>query len=136
MSAHTPEPWVIAEGITHIWIRDNDGGDTVFALHREDDRDAEANARRIVACVNACAGIDDPAQYIAVARGLADDAEVILDLNEAMENALRECLAVLHPGVVGLIGNYHGDAASAEAARAVNNAKAAIVKMETAACLT
>lgn len=44
---------------------------------------SEANARRIVACVNACAGIDDPANFIATVRAesaaLAELLEIALD---------------------------------------------------------
>jgi len=54
---HTPEPWRT--------IKDHKGADYGvqmgaaggFALHR--DANAEANAHRIVACVNACAGISN-----------------------------------------------------------------------------
>lgn len=45
---HTPGPWTIAQGSVHLWIKD-DAGETVLALHRENNKDAEANARLIAA---------------------------------------------------------------------------------------
>ena len=58
---HTPEPWNFTppDGVergmvgssTHPWICELDDFDTA---------ESEANAQRIVACVNACTGIADP----------------------------------------------------------------------------
>lgn len=63
MSKHTPEPWewppAHADG-AHI-----DGPDGVYVLHAEwferNMEEAEANAARATACVNACAGINPDA---------------------------------------------------------------------------
>lgn len=89
--AHTPGPWCLVGGapdvtvckpgdgyVTHVaklhdaWICDEHGGS------------AFANARRIVACVNACHGIADPAAWIESAKvnGIAPmmNAEAIDDL--------------------------------------------------------
>ena len=74
MINHTKEPWV--EG------QDEDG-DIVFASQfidvvadtSRDDGDRQtafANARRIVACVNACAGITDPSAIQDALRDLQD----------------------------------------------------------------
>jgi len=65
---HTPEPWETTGEIcpvTHsvsiyhwgpiIYIYDNTNGP----------ENQIANARRIVECVNACAGIEDPVKWIA-----------------------------------------------------------------------
>lgn len=55
--SHTKEPWVFG---THGQIIGSDGkGDTVCLMIG--DEIVEANARRIVACVNACAGISTAA---------------------------------------------------------------------------
>lgn len=63
----------------------------------------EANARRIVACVNACAGMDDPEAEIAAMRARHDAAEIaaradakIERLREALEEIGSECLRGLH----------------------------------------
>lgn len=52
MSEHTKEPWV-ADAYGNILA-----GSPAYYLGRIDQDDAVANARRIVACVNACAGLD------------------------------------------------------------------------------
>ena len=53
---HTPEPWGISPDVsTHIW---NEGGDTQIAACNLDNANSIANARRIVACVNACRDMD------------------------------------------------------------------------------
>ena len=46
---HTPEPWAFGED-NDGWYVEKDRDQFVYGL-------TEANARRIVACVNACAGI-------------------------------------------------------------------------------
>lgn len=62
-SEHTPTPWKLftaQDGTKFLGIGDDTGGgitDGGFGLWR-DDEEALANARRIVACVNACAGIE------------------------------------------------------------------------------
>ena len=68
MSEHTKEPWIVAEesfdndGIQESVIRAL-GGRAVIAVTIEFGENnpnmREANARRIVACVNACAGVTD-----------------------------------------------------------------------------
>lgn len=58
---HTPEPWHIAQGVVTVYRNDEEWGVRAIkhgmdecCLFYEDD---DANARRIIACVNACAGI-------------------------------------------------------------------------------
>lgn len=67
---HTPEPW-------KLYRNDQSVGDAVGnavcdAWPRGDDQlasaEGKANARRIVACVNACEGMEDPAAFIAGLR--------------------------------------------------------------------
>ena len=69
---HTPEPWICREHTfgpaaepTSLWkiVMTADGNFTYVA-----EQLTEANARRIVACVNACAGMDDPATMILAIR--------------------------------------------------------------------
>lgn len=50
---------------------------------------------------------------------------------DQMREALQNCLAVLHPGVVGHIVNNHGEAAGIRAIRAVDFAKAILAKDDT-----
>lgn len=65
MSQHTKEPWrAIKESCQSGDIGTCSGDDSWFSINSPDwsangyEMNAEANARRIVACVNACAGID------------------------------------------------------------------------------
>jgi len=92
---HTPEPWKIDEHENHFFIMRRWGGgvepgnssvfgsaygahigslefvgDTAVPTRKQ----AEANARRIVACVNACKGMADPENEIAVLRAAAEKA--------------------------------------------------------------
>ena len=60
MTQHTPEPWATTQSIAYASIRDASGNliaDTCFSSCNGDVELGEANARRIVACVNACEGI-------------------------------------------------------------------------------
>lgn len=61
---HTPEPWVVCALHDKYFILkdlpDMQGRVGVASLATENKR-AAANAERIVACVNACAGIANPA---------------------------------------------------------------------------
>lgn len=93
---HTKEPWAL-ESITGSF---DDGWEanlipltgpdsdwhcfvTAFGFGDPDYREiAEANARRIVACVNALAGIENPAEYIASIRAAT--------LKEAADRVLAE----------------------------------------------
>ena len=74
MSKHTPGPWTIKYG----YLRS--GSTTVAAVrgmsppNKHGDRtpieNHEANAERIVACVNAMEGIEDPGSFVEHARRL------------------------------------------------------------------
>ena len=62
MSKHTPEPWVIwngGDGIMMYGAREPKRGGVALMCCNElvSGRTAIANARRIVACVNACRGL-------------------------------------------------------------------------------
>ena len=57
---HTPEPWRTAERSGFPFHIDDARGESVAVMLADDDHDEQRgldNARRIVACVNACAGI-------------------------------------------------------------------------------
>ena len=78
MSNHTKEPWQIVPTIdrNHVEIRDSDRRliSVVSSHYPHGVKTEDANAHRIVQAVNACAGMDDPAQEIAQLR--ADRAEL------------------------------------------------------------
>lgn len=74
----TPEPWGIEQTTHDNWIGplrpDGKVGEIVCRTFRDPDLKAEcrarndANADRIVACVNALSGVRDPAEFVAAAR--------------------------------------------------------------------
>ena len=69
MSKHTPEPWRICEpfeGAGGYEIADS-------AMNRVCCDITEINANRIVTCVNACAGMADPAAEIAELKRQRDE---------------------------------------------------------------
>ena len=73
---HTPEPWeayygcVIAESEQGITINGGTGKEAreYYGGNLIGESISDANADRIVACVNACAGMEDPAAEIAALR--------------------------------------------------------------------
>ena len=73
MSKHTPEPWEVERSVDYGLV-----AQAVNPSPNDSDidgnREAHYNAARIVACVNACAGIDDPAAEIAALRKVAQEA--------------------------------------------------------------
>lgn len=79
MSKHAPEPWVV-NGYLDIWHSGGPGGHMFNA-------DTVGNADRIVACVNACAGMDDPAAELTRLR--ADLAAAVAERDRLAE-ALTE----------------------------------------------
>lgn len=68
MTKHTPEPWKVAE-VWYDFMAVSDSGTEIFV------QGTQADAERIVACVNAMAGITDPAAFVAAAikAGVAND---------------------------------------------------------------
>lgn len=80
MSKHTPEPWRAEMNSVYWEFQDTYGdliGDTCASSASEPHHGCslalgEANANRLVACVNALAGVPDPAAFVAAARELAD----------------------------------------------------------------
>lgn len=68
MSAtHTPEPWAMSGRVKkcsisgHSVIRDQGGTPIGYIAYSDD-------ASRAIACVNACSGIEDPAEALSEAR--------------------------------------------------------------------
>ena len=80
MSKHTPEPWLIGdrdELSTNFYSDDATGsiigGCPAYPLALRSLADRQSNARRIVNCVNACAGMTDPAAEIAELKRQRDE---------------------------------------------------------------
>lgn len=98
---HTPERWwrhdVFADpGTAQIWT-DESHGSVMIAITAGADR--EANAARIVACVNACAGLNPdalPALIAAAEHALVEfDRCTMFDANGSAFDALRSALSAL-----------------------------------------
>lgn len=88
MSKHTPEPWAYDNEFivdaSDNYLADCAGSD--FSV--EQDR---YNAQRIVACVNAMAGIEDPGAFMEVVKQLElDAAERIMSENKELKERLLE----------------------------------------------
>lgn len=88
--AHTPEPWRVAihapAGLVKIEADKIVVADTIRN---------EANATRLVACVNACAGMTDPAQEIAALRARSNNVPAMcaeVEKQRAEIKALRDAL--------------------------------------------
>ena len=62
MSKHTPEPWYKFDEGNNIFS--SNGHVSEISGHETHPALDISNAARIVACVNACAGMDDPAKYM------------------------------------------------------------------------
>lgn len=76
MSNHTPEPWYWHENDSYCEInseRDGQIGDSCASSCLGDIDLGRANARSIVACVNACEGMEDPAAEIAELKRQRDE---------------------------------------------------------------
>lgn len=86
MSKHTPTPWVVSGEITNTTSNiDIDSGDKTIAriaayeFYNCSIEETNANAQRIVACVNACEGMKNPVEHIEQLRGLYEDLHAVQD---------------------------------------------------------
>jgi len=81
----TQEPW--KQDKNRIWA---DSG-AVCLLYGDKTSEAKANAARIVACVNAMQGIDDPAQFMRDVRDLfkTDNQDLAVHLTDKVEEHLK-----------------------------------------------
>lgn len=89
MSEHTPEPWVLEQvSGAPLWhVEDLAGNPIAVAEQRTNARVAfdferEANALRIVACVNACAGIETSALESGVVQEMREALQAAYDVVE------------------------------------------------------
>lgn len=96
---HTPEPWAVGDDINidcGVCTADKEFGVAETQLRYVDLDIADANARRIVACVNACNGINPAAvpMLMAIVKNLylgrltPSEAEAVI---EAIELAEEKC---------------------------------------------
>lgn len=81
MSKHTPEPWALFEvgdGRPHLCPASESDKMSILTIAEEDGVTfacvyKDSDARRIVTCVNACAGMADPASEIAELKRQRDE---------------------------------------------------------------
>lgn len=106
MTQHMKEPWAIdpdtrsgMEWNNHIVSADHPHIRICFMAHdgTNENTRGEANARRIVACVNACAGIDS--EYLKSPDNLATYAKRMAIHRDVLQAALKEIsnTALCHP---------------------------------------
>lgn len=105
MSEHTKEPWKYYEleddrfGVKIPREKKTRYGAEPYAViggfEPEDRNEMKANARRIVACVNACAGIDDPELWVAQMMFMDSDHSASLEIIEELRQQRDDLLAAL-----------------------------------------
>lgn len=86
MSKHTPEPWIAIDRAIKLnngfgygeTVANVPGGNTSGPFFVQSDEECEANARRIVSCVNACAGMEDPAAEITELKRQRDELFAVI----------------------------------------------------------
>ena len=103
MSKHTPEPWVMSTKADGNWWHISAGNQAIAAVHAASKKRNEpyasmfeANARRIVACVNACAGVDTD---LLEAGELDKPTMLVIQENKDLKHRCDELLAALEDAV-------------------------------------
>ena len=91
---HTPEPWrVIMADDPDAYMLYGDTGDCIAEMPSPDRQGVEhSNPYRIVACVNACAGMEDPEKEITKLRA---DQQVLVDALERIDIGEDDYLSIV-----------------------------------------
>ena len=103
---HTPGPW------RHSGVRYGDitGQNSSFLIasipqdsgHAPTDRQRLKNAERIVACVNACAGIENPGEAVPMMVQALRDAIAVLECGEVLSGSeLRRVIKACEAAIPG-----------------------------------
>jgi hypothetical protein len=111
---HTAEPWshyVTGTGVSHVLSEPYDGGHKymgqVIATESCNPK-AKHDHARIVACVNACAGIENPAEALEQARSIRRAIWELAPLMEQWSAKDRKPLNDLRLALAALNGNGGG----------------------------
>lgn len=123
--AHTPEPWKFDK---HHWVSDLNGNFILAAIGECSRGEKQANADRIVQCVNACADIPDPAAHMAEQSERIEELEAELDgprprrwedyeKRIAEQDAKIERLTEILHEALGWMNDSHSDNRAAEVVR-------------------
>ena len=119
MSKHTPEPWVMSTKASGNWWHISAGNQAIAAVHAASKKRNEpyasmfeANARRIIACVNACAGLPTEQLESSPLGGVLNGVAGLIAQRDELLAALEGVLAVVgdSTGVAG----YHLNGAIAD----------------------
>lgn len=84
---HTPEPWHVGPFYKTDIMSSHGHVGCAGSLQSPQ---GITNAHRIVACVNACQGIDDPAKFVEAVRELDNYAGIVATVLEDVPTILRE----------------------------------------------
>jgi hypothetical protein len=98
MSEHTKEPWIVtgSDRIKYIEARIGNGQlQEIASCMMVGHGDHEANSSRIVECVNALAGIDDPELWVAKMKFMDSDHTASLEIIGELTKQHDELLAAL-----------------------------------------
>ena len=98
MSKHTPEPWFYhRQGFSTVYIEARIGGGMLQEIAacgpcQDGTEQQDENARRIVACVNACAGVDTD---LLEAGELSKPTMLVMQENKDLKRRCDELLVAL-----------------------------------------
>lgn len=105
MRNHTKEPWHVVDAdfgdATTRYIDDEPGAEGgrdfyLATVEHGDQVELEANARRIVACVNACAGLSTGILERHPGKGAFEVIQILSKKNEELLDALKEASDALN----------------------------------------
>jgi hypothetical protein len=97
-TTHTPEPWITASlevGSSPMMLTK-----IVSQVHGSNYEEAKANASRIVACVNACAGIHDPQELIIGADFALKENRELKAQRDTLLEAIKSHLDLYNAGLL------------------------------------
>ena len=135
MSKHTPEPWVMSTKANGNWWHISAGNQAIAAVHAASKKRNEpyasmfeANARRIIACVNACAGLPTEQLESSPLGGVLNGVAGLIAQRDELLAALEGVLAIVSDST-GVAG-YHlnGDIADWDEFDEINAGYTAIAK--------
>lgn len=97
MSEHTKEPWHIGQEEDCGWVDFySHGNNEDMPIGSTRHENSLENARRIVACVNACAGMEDPMIKIEEYRLRAESAEHSMGIKRSPNDVMTVYGMTLH----------------------------------------
>lgn len=128
MSKHTSEPWAIwnsGDGIIAAEEKSfSRGGIALITCNSQvDGRAAKANARRIVACVNACAGLPTKQLEVSPIGGVLNGVAGLIAQRDQLLEVLEMVIADKAPGYHDCIDDGEQECAWCVARSAIAKAK-------------